>query len=83
MGQAGMVRWDTSEAAASSAVQMGGNWSKGCTLCLWGLCFLLSGVLHMDHSKRLLHGWPGLIAFTSVGKFFSLIKYYCSGDHQG
>lgn len=68
-----------SDAAASSTLQMGGSWSKGCTLCLQGLHFLLSGVLHMDHSKRLVRGWPGLIAFTSVGKFFSLTKYYCCG----
>lgn len=48
-------------------------------LCLRGLRFLLSGVLHRDHSKGLLHGWPGLTAFTPVGEFFSLIKYYCCG----
>lgn len=71
-----------SEAVAYSTVWMGGSWSRGCTLCLWDLHFLLSGVLYLDRSRRLHCGWPGFIAFTTIGEFFSLIKYYCSGDPQ-
>jgi len=78
-----MVKWDTSEAVVYSAVAMGGNWSRGCMLSPWDPHFLVSGVLCLDHSRRLHCGWPGFITFTAVGDFFGLIKYCCSGDHQG